>query len=96
MAVADADYRFIYADIGGYGSESDASVFRDSDFGKRLFTRKLHLPKSHIMYGKETPYVFVADDAFPLHKHILKPYKPTRKGAPLRHDEAIFNKRFHN
>lgn len=36
LAVADANYSFVAIDVGAYGSNSDASVFRNSNFGKRL------------------------------------------------------------
>lgn len=34
MAVADADYRIIYASIGSYGHESEGGVFHRCDFGR--------------------------------------------------------------
>ena len=27
MAVADTNYRFVYADIGGYGKDCDSTIF---------------------------------------------------------------------
>jgi len=37
------------------------------------------------------PYVIVGDEAFRLHKHIMKPY--TRKSARENYSEAVFNYR---
>lgn len=92
MAVADADYRFIDVDIGAYGSEGDSSVFRKSSFGQALMQRKLQLPKSVQLHKKPTPFVFLGDDAFPLHKHLMKPFKPTASDG-LSVEQRIFNYR---
>lgn len=93
MAVADANYKFIYVDVGAYGSEGDSAVFRSSDFWKGLVNNKITIPVSKPLFGKLTPHFFVADDAFPLHKHILKPYKPKDRKTPLSLEERIFNYR---
>ena len=94
MAVADADYRFIYMDVGAYGSESDSSVLRKSKFGKAMNEGKLNIPPDLEVYGSSIPYFFLGDDAFPLTKNIMKPFKPTRKGIPLSKEERIFNYRY--
>ncbi|ODM94737.1 putative nuclease HARBI1, partial [Orchesella cincta] len=78
MGVADADYKFMYFDVGAYGSEG---------------TVRLDLPPSRIVHGKLIPLYFVADDAFPLAKHIQKPFKPPSKYKTLPEDERIFNYR---
>ena len=93
MAVADSNYRFIYADIGSYGSEGDSTVFQRCDFGNMLHQRKLNLPGEQLINGKYIPYVFLADDAFPLHRNIMKPFKPQLKGQPITDSERIFNYR---
>jgi hypothetical protein len=95
MGVSDADYRFVYFDIGAYGSENDSSVFRDCSFGQRLFNYNLSLPEDRPVAGKKIPFVFLADDAFPLHRNIMKPYAP-KKGqqlSSLTESERIFNYR---
>lgn len=45
-------------------------------FYKLLVEGKVNLPKKRVLLGrdKESPYVFVADDAFPLKPCIMKPY----------------------
>ncbi|ODM87516.1 putative nuclease HARBI1, partial [Orchesella cincta] len=50
------------------------------------------LPPSRIVHGKLIPLYFVADDAFPLAKHIQKPFKPLQS-IELPEDERIFNYR---
>lgn len=36
LAVADANYRVIYASVGSYGHESDAGIFDRSDFSRAM------------------------------------------------------------
>jgi len=76
MALVDADYCFTYADVGCQGRISDGGVFRNSTLFKKLNENQLNLPPNKPLPGKETfiPYVFVADDAFGLSPHIMKPY----------------------
>jgi len=71
MAVADAQYRFLYYDIGAHGSEGDATVFRDCDFGKKLISDTLCFPADAKILGTPLPFFFIGDDAFPLHKRFL-------------------------
>lgn len=65
FAIADADYRFIWAEAGIPGRFSDGGVYSNSDF-KKNYLDKLNLP---------SPYFFIGDDAFPLSERLLKPYK---------------------
>ncbi|KAL4135271.1 hypothetical protein QTP88_006891 [Uroleucon formosanum] len=76
MALVDANYCFTYTDVGCQGRISDGGVFRNSTLFKKLNENQLNLPPNKPMLGKETfiPYVFVADDAFGLSPHIMKPY----------------------
>ncbi len=47
-------------------------------FGRALIKNKLRLPPDDAVQdvpdGPDLPYVFVADEAFPLHKHIMQPF----------------------
>ena len=36
MAFVDADYKFIWADVGGTGSASDAKIYNDSELTEAL------------------------------------------------------------
>lgn len=76
MAVVDATYCFTYIDVGSYGRNNDAAVFSRSSFGRALADETTNVPGFAYLPGTEipAPHVFVADDAFPLGMHILKPY----------------------
>ena len=93
MAVVDHEYSFVYADIGAYGSEGDANIFRSTSFGKALLENQLDIPNSRRLGDRLLPHFFVADDAFPLHKHIMKPYQPQHNANGLTRVERQFNYR---
>lgn len=87
MACCDANYTFTMVDIGGYGSAHDSTLFRDSVFGQALEDQSLLTPQGT---SGGLPYVFVADEAFPLKQHIMRPYPGLNK---LSNRQRIFNYR---
>lgn len=76
MAVVDTNYNFVFIDVGAYGKECDSAVFKETEFWKRIVGDKLNIPRPKQLpgAGSELPYVFVADEAFGLHQHVLRPY----------------------
>ncbi|XP_046397703.1 putative nuclease HARBI1 [Ischnura elegans] len=76
LAVADANYRFIYVDVGVNGRVSDGGVFRESSLAAAIARNLLQFPANETLPGRDmdVPYVFVADDAFPLTERIMKPF----------------------
>lgn len=76
MAVVDANYCFTYVNVGTQGRLSDGGVFGQCDFKTKLKNGEIQLPAARDLPGtqKLTPFVFVADDAFPLLPHIMKPF----------------------
>ena len=76
LAICKANYEFLMVDIGEAGRQSDAGVFANSNIGHSISNNLLPIPNPRALPGttKESPYVFVADDAFPLRLNIIKPY----------------------
>jgi hypothetical protein len=76
LAVVDAEYKFLYVDVGVNGRISDGGVFRESSLSRAIATNSLNFPPDKPLPNRQmkVPYVFVADDAFPLTTRILKPY----------------------
>ena len=72
----DANYKFIYADVGCNGRISDGGVFRNSTLSKAISTKLLSIlgPRTLDDGETEAPYVIVADDGFPLMEILMKPY----------------------
>lgn len=91
LAVADANYRFVVVDVGGYRKQSDGGTFATSQFGIRFNKGELNLPPPRAPNGslQTIPHVFVADAAFPLTKNMMRPY-PGKKLGPA---ERVFNYR---
>lgn len=71
----DANYRFLYVNVGSNGRVNDAAVFRDSSLYKGIEDNLFDLPDAQNLPNSsvKAPYVFVADEAFRLSSRILKP-----------------------
>lgn len=92
FALVDADYNFLYVDVGCQGRISDGGVFKNSELYRKLENGSLNLPNASPLRGrnKHLPYVFVSDEAFPLTDRIMKPFSGTHS---TRSKERIFNYR---
>ena len=91
LALVDADYKFIYVDVGSNGRISDGGVFRNSTLFSSVESNSLRIPGPKPIQhgGKLVPYMIVADDAFPLKPYLQKPYSQ----AGLTTTKRIFNYR---
>lgn len=92
MAVVDADYCFVFVDIGAPGSNADSTIFKNTTFWNALNSNSIKLPNEKILPGSTlppVPYVFVADEAFGLHQNIMRPYG----GQFLSVQKRVFNYR---
>ncbi|KAJ8911775.1 hypothetical protein NQ315_008828 [Exocentrus adspersus] len=76
--MVDADYRFIYVDVGCNGRSNDSTIFRNSSLNIALENNSLAFPDNGVLVG---------DDAFPLKTNLLKPY--SRNNMTLK--EKLFN-----
>lgn len=77
LAIVDANYRFLLVDFGTNGRVSDGGVLQNTKFYEKLESNELKLPKPCNVTEnfEKVPYVFVADDAFPLTINIMKPFR---------------------
>ncbi|RVE48412.1 hypothetical protein evm_006973 [Chilo suppressalis] len=92
MAIVDANYEFLLVDFGTNGRISDGGVLQNTKFFEMLQDNKLELPNAEVIKNSSTnlPYVFVADDAFPLRTDMLKPF---RQADLHSRERKIFNYR---
>lgn len=88
LGLVDANYNFLYVDVGTPGKISDSEVFNNSNLCRSL----QNLPQPKPLPGRiqPSPYVIIADDAFALSKHLLKPYSYYQVNG---HAEKMFNYR---
>lgn len=93
LAVADAQYCFRVIDVGGYGRTRDGGSLANSAFGQVLQAGTLQLPVYLPHPGADhrgpQPHVFVADEAFPHRKNLMRPFP----GRNLQREQRIFNYR---
>ena len=69
MALVDADYRFIYINVGNYGSNGDSGIFKNSSLGEAFTDQLLDIPG--YPEGGALPHCIVADEAFPLGMDLM-------------------------
>ena len=88
MALVDANYHFIFVDIGNYGSNAD-------EFSQTYLENELDVPGIKPLPNApklgNLPHVIVADEAFPLMPNIMWPYLRARNGVRLSHEKQIYN-----
>ncbi|XP_057662272.1 uncharacterized protein LOC130897442 [Diorhabda carinulata] len=92
LAIVDASYNFIYANIGCQRRISDGGVFNNTSFKEQLDTNALHLPPPCPLPGRQLPmqYCLVGDEAFQLTVNLMKPFSGTYARG---YKERIFNYR---
>ena len=91
FAIVDADYKFIYIDVGKNGRISDGGIFANTPIYNKLENGSLRLPADEPLPDrvKNIPFLLVGDEAFPLKSYLMKPY-PNRN---LDLTQRIFNYR---
>ena len=89
----DADYCFLFANIGAQGRMHDSGIFNTTELNRRLQTGE-NVPTREPLPGRNVsvPYVLIADDAFALSKYLLKPFPGNHEKGSL---ERVFNYRLY-
>lgn len=92
FALVDADYNFLFVDIGCQGRISDGGVFKNSTLHKKIESGNMNLPSPKPLPGrnKNIPYVILADTAFALANNVMKPYSGIHN---IGSKERVFNYR---
>lgn len=91
LALVDAEYKFLWVDVGTNGAASDAQIFNDCELRECIEDGTIGFPPPENMPGDDRamPYYIVGDDAFPLRTWLMKPFGSRH----LTDDERIFNYR---
>lgn len=74
LAIVNANYEFIYCDIGAEGKNADGGIWHNSDFNTAMTEGRFTFPPDIVLDHFEMPCHFIADDAFPMTTRCLKPY----------------------
>ena len=72
MALVDADYKFIWSDIGGMGSASDAQIYNASELKECVEDGSLGFPDPEPLPNDNLDVPYFSSATMPL------PYEPTR------------------
>ena len=80
FAFVDADYRFVFTDVGSNGRVNDGAVNRNSTLNLAMENNLFNWPDNSVIIG---------DDAFPLRNTLLKLYSKVN----LTLQQKIFNYR---
>lgn len=93
LCLVDANYKFIAVDVGACGRNSDGSIFKHSNFGKRLLANEFGFPTNKALPGinQVLPHVIIGDEAFPLCTNLMRPY--SREAAQGDEEKKVFNYR---
>ena len=91
IALLDANYKFLWTDVGGYDAMSDSQIFNESELKQCLVDGTMNFPDPNPLPSddRDTPYFILADDAFALRTYLMKPY--SIKG--LTREQRIYNYR---
>lgn len=70
-----AAYKFILADVGSEGRQSDGGIFKNSKIGKKLIAKQFPFPPSAFVKNVPfLPYYFLGDSAFALSEFMITPF----------------------
>ena len=92
LAVVTSDYKFMWIDVSGKGSTSDAHIYNASAMKEALEKNDLvGFPQPDPLPGdtEDIPYFLVGDDAFGLRTFMMKPYG----NKEMTRTQRIFNYR---
>lgn len=86
FALVDANYKFIYVDVGNAGIYAKSTIKHSLNNPSALnILQGTILPSTNCML----PYVVLTDDAFPLSHNVMKPYSQKN----ISKEERVFNYR---
>ena len=93
FALVDAYCRFRAIQVGDFGRTSGGGVYANSDLGRGMESKSLHVPSSVSLPGAaqlgDVPFVMVGDTAFPMKPYLVRPYP----GQNLTHPKKVYNYR---
>ena len=95
LALCDANYNFIYIDVGYNWRASDGGVLTNSTLNAVINDPQIvDIPAPRPLPGRimPLPFFIVADDAFPLKDNVMKPYP--RRGLSEKQRSSIIDSQY--
>lgn len=91
LAVVDANYKFIWADVRANSATSDCAVFNRSTMRAVIEAETIGFPPQEPLPhdNEDTPFFIVGNDAFPLQTKLMKRFSKCNMVI----DEGIYNYR---
>lgn len=93
LAICDADYKFVYINVGAYGMDSDSTIlYVHLTFYLKLMNNDLQVPEHQPISSInpiQVPFVIVGDEAFGQSDKVMRPFG----GSNLTTKKKIFNYR---
>jgi len=91
FALVDADYKFVWIEVGNNGASSDAQIWNRCSLKKYIVDGRIGFPAPTPLPGddQDMPYFLIGDDAFALETFLMKPF--SRRN--MERTERIFNYR---
>ncbi|XP_035919354.1 protein ANTAGONIST OF LIKE HETEROCHROMATIN PROTEIN 1-like [Anopheles stephensi] len=77
LAMVDANYNFLFVDVGCQGRISDGGVLANSLIYHKLERNELNIPPPEILqvpYQIKVPYYLLGDQAFAMKEYCLRPF----------------------
>ncbi|XP_025266722.1 protein ALP1-like [Camponotus floridanus] len=92
MAIVDAHYRFIWVDIGDYGSLNDAGIWSHTTMKQAFENNMLFIPEVRSLPNTNDllPFSIVGDEGFPLKTYLMRPYAKKNLQS---NEQKVFNYR---
>ena len=91
LALVDADYRFVYVEVGAEGSAGDAGIWNQCELMQAIDQNRAHIPPRACLPNDDQPmpYFIIGDNAFAMKTWLMKPFAHTDQVTP----ERLFNYR---
>ena len=92
LAMVDANYNFLFVDVGCKGRISDGGVLRQSSIYNKLEINELNIPEPRLLspnHAIKTPYMLLGDKAFALKPYCMRPYNT--RNSPNGSSDRMFN-----
>ena len=73
LGLVDADYKFLWVNVGAEGSQSDCGIFNRSTLESALREDRMGFPRPRPLPhdDRNIPYFIIGDDAFPLRPYLM-------------------------